>query len=177
MSRTSSRTPSRLRTAVAVPALVLLGTSLLTGCGDSDEEQAEKAAEAVLGEDADVDIDGDSVTFDDGDTSITTGSGLPDGFPDDLPVVEGEVVSGMASQDGASQNFSVVVLSPADVAAAVDELRGLLEDAGWSVESENEMEGLSALTFSKDGTEVGVTVLPAEGGDGSQVMYAVTPAS
>ena len=167
----------RARAALAVPALVLIGGSLLVGCGDSEEEQAEQAAEAVLGEDADVDIDGDSVTFDDGDTSITSGSGLPDGFPEDLPVLEGEILSGMASDDGSTKNYSVIVSASGDPASAAAEVKGLLEDAGWTLESENEMEVLSTLRFSKDGTEVGVNVLPGDTGDGSQVMYAVTPAS
>lgn len=178
MSRAPLVRPGRrARAALAVPALVLLGGSLLVGCGDSEEEQAEQAAEAVLGEDADVDIDGDSVTFDDGDTSITSGSGLPDGFPEDLPVLEGEILSGMASDDGSTKNYSVIVSASGDPASAAAEVKGLLEDAGWTLESENEMEGLSTLRFSKDGTEVGVNVLPGDTGDGSQVMYAVTPAS
>lgn len=172
-----SRPNRRARAALAVPALLLLGPTLLTACGDSEEEQAEQAAEAVLGEDADVDIDGDSMTFDDGENAITTGTGLPEGFPEDVEVVEGEIVSGMSADDGTSTNYSVIVSSSADIAAAADEARGLLEAAGWTLDSENEMDGLTTLRFTKDGAEVGINVLPSDTGAGAQVMYSVTPSS
>lgn len=159
------------------PLLLLLGSPALAGCGDSDEEQAERAAEAVLGEDADVDIDGDSMTFEDGGNTITTGTGVPDGFPEDVELVDGEVVSGMGSDGGDGASFTVVVSSPAELTEAADEARSLLEGAGWTVDTENEMEGLTTLRLSKDGTEVGITVLPADSGSGSQVMYTVTPAA
>lgn len=173
-----SHRPTRsVRTLLAVPALVLLGSPLLVACGDSEEEQAEQAAEAVLGEDADVDIDGDSMTFQDGENSITTGSGLPEGFPEDVELVEGEVLSGMSSGDGTLTTYNVIVSSSADVAAAADEARSRLEASGWTLESEAEMTGLTTLRFSKDGADVGISVLPADTGSGAQVMYAVTPAS
>ncbi len=54
--------------------IVLLSLLLLTGCGKMEEKIAEKVIEQAVGNDADIDLDGDEVTIKTKEGNVTFGS-------------------------------------------------------------------------------------------------------
>lgn len=159
------------RSALAAGALTPL--LLLAGCGSDDvaEKVAEEALEEAAGGSADVDVDDDglTVTDDEGNTS-TIGTDLPDDFPvDDVPLLEGEVLSATAVE---GKSFMVMIQVDGAAEAAQDDAVALLTDAGYDGESESMAEGFYTAQLTKPGFEVGVNTVEAEGA--AQVQYVVT---
>ncbi|GAA1520668.1 hypothetical protein [Nocardioides humi] len=139
--RTGLRTG--LRSTVGIAAL--LGATLLTGCSeDLGERLAERAVEEQFGEGAQVDIDADGVRIEDGEgNSYVSGTGLPVDFPDDIPLVDGRVLSGVAVDDREARGWSVNVEVDDDAQAAFDAAVLLLVEAGFK-----EQAGLPAGVLS-----------------------------
>ena len=155
--------------ALVTPALAFA----LTGCGAGDdvaEKLTEKAVEEAAGGDTDVDIEDDGVTVtDENGEEASIGTTLPDTFPvDDVPLVEGTVISATAA-DGAFMVMLEVDGTPEEVQ---DAALGMLTDAGYTSSTEMTQEGYYAATLDKEGFEVGVTSM--EGDGNTQVQYVVT---
>ena len=162
-----------LSVGAAAPLLAL--TLAVSGCGAGDEigeQLTEKAIEGAAEGDADVDIeeDGLTVTDENGD-STSIGTDLPDDFPvDDVPLVDGTVVSATAV-DGASYMVMLTVEgAPEDVQ---EEALGKLTDAGYSSESQMNSEGFFSSTVTKEGFEVSVTSVDDAGNTSLQYVVGV----
>ena len=118
----------------------------LVGKAEKILEDTKKALEDAASEGVDIDLDseegGISIETDDG--SFTSGLGsLPDGFPDDVPVVEGEILSGASSQQDGTTAYLVSVMVEATAQEAMAEAISALEDAGYSrTENSMSMDGL-----------------------------------
>lgn len=134
-----------------LPALLLFG-----GCGEASDKIAEKAAEKAIenqtGGDVDIDADGGGVRVEtpDGvfesdaegnfsmeseDGTVTAGAGLPEDWPEDLPLPDGvEVVYGSSSPEGATVTLTGT--------GSVDDLMAEFEDlyGDWTAEDESTME-------------------------------------
>lgn len=142
------------RRTVGAVALVV-ATALVSGCGgDSAGEEAgeklgEQLAEQAL-EDAgtagvDVDVDGEDVTIESDEGTIKVGTGdLPEGFPAELSVVDGEIVSSVDTPQG-----SAVTVTVDDADAAFDEAVADLESNGWERVQLTETEGSKLAMYSK----------------------------
>lgn len=127
------------RLAAYAGAVVLILTASACSAGVEDVPGLTPDGVSV-----DTSKDGDiSIETDDGTGSFTGGAGgsLPDGFPvDQVPVVEGDVQSGIAMKNDAEEGYAaVIVTEQADHDAAV----ALLTAEGFTVEE----------TFSGGGTE------------------------
>ncbi|MCZ4497836.1 MAG: hypothetical protein JWQ74_389 [Marmoricola sp.] len=155
------------QTRLAAFAVLLTASLALTGCG-SDTKTVK------LGDGSTVKVtgDGEGATIEGKDgTKITTGKGLPDGYPtSDVPVVDGKVV-GAATNSG-DIAYSVIVQttgSTADVfAAATAKLTG----AGMTNKGEpSDLGPASFAQFTSDKYEVALTV--ANGNGNTIVTYAV----
>jgi hypothetical protein len=152
---------------------------LLPACGGSAEDATEGAVvdaiEAELGGDATVDVEEDSLTIDTEDGSISAGTGqLPEGFPDSVPLVDGEVVFGQRSESPEGSGWTVQLLvetTPDDVTA---ELTRALGEAGFQVQSAP-AEGGNTLLADSDAWSVLVVVAP--GDEGTTVLYTVGAAA
>lgn len=138
-----TRPARRLAALAVVPVLVLT-----VGCGKASEKIAEKALEHQTGADVDLDSNGGiSIETEDGSYSadadgnvvietdegtITAGAGLPDGWPEDLPIPDGVAITyGSVSAEFASAT-GMSERSPADL---MDDIRAAF--AGWEVEDES----------------------------------------
>jgi len=113
----------------------------LTACGGGVDDGPTLTPDGVS---ANTSKDGDiSIETDDGTGSFTsaTGGSLPDGFPaDEVPIVDGEVQSGISMNNDAEEGYAaVIVVKQADHDAAV----ALLTAKGFTVED----------SFSGGGTE------------------------
>jgi hypothetical protein len=161
--------------AVALAAALLM----LAACGGAAEETTEGAVEdaieSELGGDATVDVEDDSLTIDTEDGSISAGTGeLPEGFPDAVPLVDGEVVFGQRADSPEASGFTVQLLvagTPEDVTA---ELTQALGEAGFEVQAVPSEGGSTLLADSPDWS---VMVVVAPGDGGTNVLYTVTAAA
>lgn len=130
-----------LRTAsswLAVPVLALA----LTGCADKVATSITERAVEAGGENVDVDIDSDGgeVTVrGEGGEVFSTGRELPDDFPDDVPLVDGEVISGVSTETPEGRGWAVSVEYDGSAEAAVDDAISRLESAGFSTSQEGTM--------------------------------------
>ncbi|WP_370249515.1 hypothetical protein [Nocardioides sp.] len=164
------------RTAAAALA-VLLGAAALTGCGGDDaaDNAAERQIEDAMasnGIEGDVDVEDGEVSVDTGDGSFSTGSDLPDGFPADVPLVDGEVQFGMATDENGQEGYAVSIEVDADPDAALAEAGGLLEDAGYTGDDSL---GAGGGNFSNGTYNVFVFATANPDTSGSIVQYAVAP--
>lgn len=148
----------RIAVRRAAGAAVLVAVAgLVTACGGDDadevagqelgEKLAEQAIEDSGSEDVDVDVDGEDVTIESDEGTISVGSGdIPDSFPDDLSVPDGDVVSSIDTPEGSS-----VTLDVDDAVAAFDEALADLEANGWTRETVTESGETRMAVLSKDG--------------------------
>lgn len=148
---------STLRTRYTAPiaiALALAITPALSGCFGNP---IESIIEGATG--GDVDLGGKSI---------------PDGFPSEVPIVDGEIQFGGSIAEGESKVFNVTVKVTGG--SPVDGIKSALEGAGFTTETEfsgDPNEG-GTLIYSSDAWGVLVVV----GKDGSDwiVNYTVTSA-
>lgn len=175
------RTPRTLL-APAAGLLLLLGTA---ACGA--DEVAERAAESAVekaiedaasseGVDVDVDTGDGSVTIESSDGTFTSGMGsLPQGFPEDIPVAEGDILQGASSEGNGTTGWVVSVAVDQSPDQALAEAAAALEGAGYT-EGDNSasMEGLSYVQYV--GSEWEIILGAVDNGEGGTLLsYTVTP--
>lgn len=153
---------------------VVLGAvaALVAGCGggsaseSASERIAEKAIEDSGTEGVDVDIDGGDVTIESDEGTIKVGSGdVPESFPEELSVVDGDIVSSVDTPQGASLTVAVD-----DPIAAFDEAVADLEANGWTREQLTEA-GETRLAMFTQGDRTAMVM--ADGSTG-QLTYTVS---
>ncbi len=165
-----------IRTRRAAAALVLVPALALTGaCGGGDEEAAERIAENALedanGGDADVDIDGDEVTIETDEGTMSMGQDLPSDFPSDVTLLEGEILTAMSLTGTGWTVLMTIDGNPADVA---EEAKAALGDA-YTVDGE--FKAQDVVNYSLKGPEYTITVSTTLGtdGEGTALSYNVAP--
>jgi len=145
-------TISRARIAIPFLALALLAGPALTGC--SSQALAEGVAEGVAADNGQ-------------EIDLNTDGGMPDGFPENIPVIEGDVISGVAVGDGETQTWTVQI-AITDPEAAYNEIKTGLEKAGFSSDFTGMNEGQGYGTFD-DGAH---SVVISTGDNGTNVVAA-----
>jgi len=111
----------------------LLLAVVLTGCGEKTAEKtAEKAIETSTGGSVDVDIEEDSMKINTNAGSMEVGESvsLPAGFPSDVHVVDGTVISATTITEG--EVYAVSVETTKSVSAVKTEYENELEKDGWT---------------------------------------------
>lgn len=170
---------SRARVTPRVTAVAAVAVLALTGCGNAVEGLAEGAVERALenelGETADVEIDEDSFTVDTEEGSTTVGAGsVPEDFPADIPLVEGEVSFSQRVDTADGSAWTVVITTPADPETVTGAIRGDLESNGFSVEEASEFSSDAAAGGSvlaqKDDLEAFILIA----GEGAQTSVTYT---
>lgn len=158
-----------VRRAALGAATAVFSLGLMTGCGA--DVIAERATEKALEGAADVDLDADGdggIKIETDEGSLSVGQKLPDDFPDDVPLPEGEVLSGM-SMAGKGWTVSLAVEGvPDDVAP---EVKSMLESAGFEIEATTEAGGMTIFTATKD--TYALTVSVADDNGATNVGYTV----
>ncbi|WP_121253686.1 hypothetical protein [Nocardioides ferulae] len=171
MSRTALRTVTMLF-ALTAP----FGLAACSG-EDAAEKAAEEAIEQGAGGDVEVDVDPDTgdVVVSDSTGTYTSGGDLPDSFPDDLPIIEGDIVSAMSGGEAGETGHVVMVQTDIqDPTEALDEAVGLLTDAGFATGSQSvQIEGMASQDLTRDSLHVVLAVYGGEAGSDSVVQYVV----
>lgn len=150
---------------------VLLTAGLLSACGADDFSIPTPGGEVK------VDRDGDEVRIETDEGSLVTGSGaLPEGFPaDDVPIVEGEIISGASINGQDSQGFSVLVNVDGDLETVVAQATGLLEGAGFDEQSQTSAEGFALRSYTSDTYALTVSATELDGVTSVQYTVGVSP--
>lgn len=174
---TLSQRPRPRRTASAtLIALLALTGATLSACGDDAAENvAENRIEDAMasnGVDGDVNIEDGEVSIDTGDGSFSTGGDVPDGFPEDVPLIDGDVQFGMATDENGQEGYAVSIVADGDPDAALAEAGDLLEGAGYT--SDDSL-GAGGANFSNGTYNVFIFATANTEGSGSVVQYAVAP--
>lgn len=125
-----------------VVGATLLVAALLSGCG-AEEKMAEKTTEKILSQDgSDVDIDGEKVTVKDKDgNAMSFGEGveLPDDFPADIPLPQGDYKISSVISQGEGMNMMLALEDP-DIKSVEEHLKSSFIAAGYTVEEGLRME-------------------------------------
>lgn len=169
--------------AVATSALLVLGSA---GCGADTlaEKATEKAAEKAIeeaasseGVDVDLDTEDGEISIETSDGSFTSGTGsLPDGFPDDVPVLDGEVLSGAASQQNGTTSYVVTIVVAATMEEAMTGAVAELERAGYTPTEGSMSMGEMLIEAYTGPWEVVVSATDDGSGD-AMLQYVVTSTS
>jgi len=112
---------------------------------------------ALIGASACGDDDGGGVD----DLGIESSGGVPDCFPDDAPIPDGDVQGGISLDQGENTICTFTVRTDAGVNDAIESYKSALEDDGWELAYEMPGEEGASLGVTKgdDGISAGGTVL------------------
>lgn len=162
-----------LRLAAAGAVLALPFT--FSACGDIAENAIEDQIEDAASEGGvDVDIEDGDIEVDTTDGGVVTGK-LPKGFPESIPVIDGEILAGTYTKNPDTWNATVKVDGPGgDKDAPFDSAEAALLDAGFEVVVEKMDNGTSIVgDYKGDGLQVNLAVTDSAG-QGIVVNYLVT---
>ena len=190
---------TRRLTATAAGAFLALS---LAGCGQLAEEAIEQAVENESGEDVEIDFDSDdgslSVTGEDGEEfnlevgedgetssfsgtdeegntfEMITGEGVPDDWPNDVPVPPGDAVTSTVMVDNGEQIISIITKVD-DVQDANDGYIDELSYAGFEIGSTSSFESDGSSSAFTEMTSDAWTVQVNSTSDGStgQMFVAI----
>lgn len=141
-----------LRMGVAVLALLAAGPAL-AGCSDAQVQDAVNGA-----------VQGAT----DGDVSL--GGALPDGWPAEIPVIDGEIKFGAGNTTNGDQGWVVTVASAA--ADPLADAKQALVDAGFELDTGNSANVGDVGVVALKNTTYTVTIAGTPDG----VLYTVAPA-
>ncbi|QJU53939.1 hypothetical protein SCB71_12140 [Herbiconiux sp. KACC 21604] len=148
------------RSAALAVAFALLLTPALAGCiGNPVEQIVEGAVEQAGGGDVDLNSDG----------------GLPDGFPTEVPLYDGEIVGGMGVGVAEGDGGWTVIVKVADPEASFTSINDQLVAAGF----ESQFSGFSdgSGTGMYQGANYGVLVTVADDGSGQVTATYIVSAN
>lgn len=170
-----------IRRPVRALGAALLVAALATGCG-ADEKAAEKAAETMLSKNGSkVDIDGEKVTVEDDDGNVTSfgeGVELPDDFPEEVPLPQGDYkVNSVYSQGG--ETTMMLVFEASDLKSLEEHLKSGLADAGYTVEDGMRMDTESGkqvhFSATSDEREVSIVLMVTPESEATAVYSLTRP--
>ena len=164
-------------TAIAALSLLIL---LLASCGPrSAEAFAEKIIEkaaARAGEDIDIDLSDESVSFTDGEGNSFSlgGSKLPEGWPDSIPLEQTiEVLGGSASEEDGKKAWNLTARYPGSTTELYDFYKK--EFADWQISSDRVMESADAKSYALQAAKDSyvVTLMVTSAGSGTVLVVGV----
>lgn len=155
MHRQKTGSPSQRRLVASVLAACLLVAPALSACSFNP---IESAIEGATGGNVDV-----------GGTSV------PDDFPAEIPLIDGDVVAAFGVGTAPDKVWTVTIAVPD--ASAVDTIKAELEGAGFTANiNDASLGGITGGMYTNENH--GVLVVVAEDGNGGwTATYTVTPAA
>jgi len=130
----------------------------------TQKSATERAIEAVTGNNADVNVDGDDVTVKTDQGTWSTSDKLPSNWPSDVPVYPGAKVTASVAGAGDQANGNYASLESSDaVAAVIAWYKKEVPGAGWTVETDAMISGSLMLSATKGERALSVTVTDEDG--------------
>ncbi len=151
-------------------SLLLAGLAVaVVGCQSIAEQATEAAVEQATG--VKIDKSGDEVTIqgEDGTEMTASSAGdLPEGFPTDVPVYEGDIIASVKAAEG----YSVTIEAASDVSTVFDWYKTELDAQGWKIMSEVKVQDGGALSAEKGNQQLQVT-FGADSGDANKTTISL----
>ena len=151
-----------MKKILLVGVIILLAVTL-SGCKNTAEKTAESIIESSTGGEVEVDIDNESmiININDGSLVVGEGVGLPSTFPDDVYVIDGEIISSMTIDNNSTYQVQIdTTESYTDAVAMYDEK---LQADGWSIISTLEISDGADIMAEKDDRYTTVSIATSEG--------------
>jgi hypothetical protein len=125
----------------------------------------ENAIENDTGENAEVNMDGDSMRIETDEGVFTTGQELPADWPSDVPAYPEAEVQFSAAMNGntGDPGAGALFVTPDTVADVMGFYRTELEQNGWTISGNMEAAGTSFVGATKDNRVVSVAVTDVDG--------------
>ena len=156
------------RSALALTGILVLSAPSIAGCGDTIQQGAERIAEEAVGGDVEIDEGGVTVQGDQGqELAIGSDVVLPDSWPATVPAFDGGQLVVVSVQQA---DANAMWTSAGTPEAARDQYRAALEAAGFVIDSESTIGGLTVIGASGNGYRVETTI----GGAGGETSVTVT---
>lgn len=142
-------------------SLVFCMVILVSGCGQTmvTEKIIENQLEKNLGGNTNVDLDNGSVNIknEDGSTMQVGGKvSLPEGFPSDVYVLDGELISAMKNVVG--MGYQVSLKTNKQISEIQSVYEGKMKENGWQMQQTLNMGGILMLSGKKDARNMTVSV-------------------
>lgn len=150
--------------AVATLALAVVGA---TGCDRLIGAAVKGAAEKATG--VSVDEQSNSVTFkgEGGEATVGEGATLPDGFPEEVPVYDGDITTSLKTTDA----YTVGIDTSDSPSEVFDWYKDALSTEGWTIKQEIKTDtGANIGAENADWT----LVISAGGGDGEKTTLVIS---
>ncbi len=130
---------------------------VLSGCGVA-EKVAENTIESASNDIVDVDIDNNSLTLNTNGGTIEVGEkvSMPDNFPSDIHVADGDLISAMTIDE--NNTFSVSLNSNDSASNLKSEYQTELANDNWEIDSTLDFGGGSMMTGTKNNRSVTITI-------------------
>lgn len=144
--------------------LVAIGF-LFSGCTKKvAEKTTEKIIEKNVGSEANVDLKNDQLTIETEQGVYQAGEqvSLPDGFPDDVYVIDGNIVAAMAMAE--EQGYSVSVVTNKSVSEVKSEYEEKLKAADWNINLRMDYGESATLSATKANRTVSVSATASSDG-------------
>lgn len=144
--------------------LVAIGF-LFSGCTKKvAEKTTEKIIEKNVGSEANVDLNNDQLTIENEQGVYQVGEkvSLPDGFPDDVYVIDGNIVAAMAMTE--DQGYSVSVVTNKSVSEVKSEYEEKLKSADWNINLRMDYGESATLSATKANRTVSVSATASNDG-------------
>jgi hypothetical protein len=138
------------------------------GSGTTDTTSAGKNAPSPSPAPSDLPTDQETLTTSEGGTVSTSGE-LPDGFPEDVRIVEGTVLSSTTADD----DFNVSLIHDGGVKSTYTDALRRLTKAGFDIEKERTAPGARFARLARPGMQIEVSVIEV-GPKQCSVTYFVT---
>lgn len=148
------------RVATVITASLLI--AVFTGCSNPmqtlSENVVEQAVEAGTGSDIDVDLGG--------------GAELPEGWPSDVKVIEGFIITTASAGDSGARTMTAII-EVTDSVLAFSQAKEQLLSAGFSQQSETSSAAGEFGLFQKGSLSVSILSGPSSVSEGNAITYIV----
>lgn len=147
-------------------SLILLVVLVISGCGSKyvAEKAVENQLENAFGDNLNVDVDGDYVTIEGEDgLSIQTGEDvkLPEDFPKDVYVPEGNIMSVMKNIMG--EGYSITLQTDEDMEVIYEDYKKELADEDWDETFTSNMGEIMMYSATKDERSLSLSISKEDG--------------
>ena len=152
--------------ALAVVTAATLAT-LLSGCGGTDELVTDNAK--VSRDDGDITIE-----TTDGTVKSSTDAKLPEGFPADVPLIDGTIINAVSITESDQRGWTVMITTDASPADAAAEVKAQLTAAGFTVNGTTDAGQMVQLILESSSYQI-LAGVSNYGESETSVSYTVVP--